>query len=160
VNVRTAQPPIETCYLWEAFDLVGRAELRSRIERALLPHRHKFDALIATGASGLLMASVLSDRFDIPLAVARKPGEGSHAQLDIEGANVSRYLMVDDFVAGGGTVQRVYHTALRHGRAVVGILLYRDRLLRFSSTLDHLRHCGPIPPRATIAALGEEHRIR
>lgn len=79
---------------------------------AILPemmHRLGADAVAVTGKSGLSLAFATLMLIDFPLIVVRKRGENSHGN-PIEGtpsADVRKYIILDDFVASGGTVKTV-----------------------------------------------------
>ena len=69
----------------------------------------KFDALIVTGLSGVILASAISYQYRIPLIVVRK-GESTHSSLQVEGYNPNKHFRVaflDDFISSGKTLKRV-----------------------------------------------------
>lgn len=78
--------------------------------------RLKPTVLVGTGVSGIISCSILSHATGIPMAVARKPDDSyGHSNLPIEHSRrytfpslFERWLLVDDFVAQGGTFRRVY----------------------------------------------------
>jgi adenine/guanine phosphoribosyltransferase-like PRPP-binding protein len=90
---------------------------------------HPFDAIAFTGTSGAGIAFPLSLLLKLPLIHVRKKNVKSHYSDTIEGTISSkRYLIVDDFIASGATVNRIISTIkkdknLKKAKAV-GIFLY------------------------------------
>ena len=69
------------------------------------------DSVVVSGKSGISMAFALQMVLDFNLVVVRKRGEGSHGE-PVEGrsgAEMHRYIILDDFVATGSTVRRIRH---------------------------------------------------
>lgn len=69
--------------------------------------------VVVTGKSGLSVAYATLMLIDFPLVVVRKDGENSHGSA-IEGDDRTtfygnKYLILDDFVASGRTVQTIHH---------------------------------------------------
>ncbi len=67
------------------------------------------DAIVMTGQSGIVMGAALQMVCELPLVFVRKEKEDSHGSR-LEGTNgliVRRYVILDDFVAGGGTVRSI-----------------------------------------------------
>lgn len=76
----------------------------------LRPWADRFDAIIATGISGLVVAAPLALALNIPLTVLRKYTENCHSGQLIEGVKSltnARVLWVDDFTSNGETRERV-----------------------------------------------------
>lgn len=81
----------------------------------LLKHK-EFDSVVFTGLSGAMVAPILAYRLDKHLVGVRKPNDGSHSVDSIEkafGEKIGRYIIVDDFICSGTTVQRVLDTIKR-----------------------------------------------
>jgi hypothetical protein len=78
-----------------------------------------FDAIAFRGLSGGLFAPILAFKMKKTLLAVRK-GEGSHSDQMVEGDFAAkRYIIVDDFIAGGSTVYNIMkeiHDEL-HGKA-------------------------------------------
>jgi len=74
-----------------------------------LKTKHDIDALAYTGSSGAAAAYVLGVALDLPVVYVRKKGENSHGNKVESNADkrIRRYLVVDDFVCTGSTVERV-----------------------------------------------------
>jgi len=70
----------------------------------------KFDAIAFTGSSGAAIAFYLGIEHKIPLIYVRKKNEDSHG-YPVEGTTdagiIKKYLIVDDFVQSGATVNRI-----------------------------------------------------
>jgi hypothetical protein len=74
-------------------------------------------AVAVTGKSGLSLAFATLMLVDFPLIVVRKRGENTHGS-SIEGTpgvSVQNYLILDDFVASGATVQTIVTDLARYG---------------------------------------------
>ena len=147
-------------YFPEALRPTTRARTLRACARALRDVRGQFDGLVCTGVSGLLMAPTLADRLHCPLLVVRK-ADGHHSDLPIEGYHAGdRYVLVDDFVSTGATVQRVAIQLAKLSPSVhlVGVLSYRaGGCLRLSTDVNVLsdntsasRQCN----RANFAWIG------
>lgn len=107
---------------------------------ALKPHKQRFDFIVATGMSGVLVASPVCIRLHRPLVVMRKAGEKSHDHCEIINGQYAegRWLFLDDFISLGVTYLRVracfYNTA-----RYVGAYLYETQLLSWDG--DGLVYC-------------------
>lgn len=106
----------------------------TKVEGRLKPFKHKFDVIVATGLSGVLVASPLSIRMRKELTVLRKPNEYCHSMSDVVNAAAlvaRRYLILDDFISLGGTYNRI-RTRLDEPNfrtRYVGCYLYCDDVL-------------------------------
>lgn len=71
--------------------------------------RFEFDAIAFTGMSGALVAPGIAMAMQKPLIMVRKgKGKNCHSYMTVEGdAAAKSYVIVDDFVATGNTVNRV-----------------------------------------------------
>lgn len=65
------------------------------------------DTIIGTGISGSLAAALLAVATGRMYAVLRKNGASNHSSHMLEGQVGRRWIFVDDFVGGGGTLRRV-----------------------------------------------------
>lgn len=97
----------------------------------------KIDGVIAIEARGFLIGSCFAIERKLPLVLARKKGklpgktisedyalEYGHATLEIHTEDLQpgkRYLIVDDLVATGGTLEAVTKMVERQGAKVAGI---------------------------------------
>lgn len=120
------QPHTDQIFRPESFRrLVDGVTVRLREIYAMTP----FDCLVGIGFSGVPLVSVLSHQLGVPMALVRKP-EVSRA---CDAAHVTgyidcrRYLIVDDLVASGWTVQWVVTSLAGVSDAEpVGVLTYNQ----------------------------------
>lgn len=97
--------------------------------------KHPFDAIAFTGTSGAALAYPLALALKVPLICVRKKGDGNHFKSSIEGVtNSNKYLIVDDFIVSGETMDRIIQTIRGTGSMAkpVGIYLYADRSTRLN----------------------------
>lgn len=98
----------------------------------------KFDAIAFRGTSGAAMAFPISALMGIPLICVRKE-DGHHSSTTVEGPStidIKQYMILDDFISGGGTVREIVSkissiTSSPYGEAsgppkCVGIMLWND----------------------------------
>lgn len=115
--------------------------------RDLAPRAADFEGIVATGMSGVLVASPVAIQLRKPLVVLRKKGDDTHQfgagrgqafidrhgdmretkWLGLEHASRKKLLWLDDFIAGGGTRVNVIRAVRAQGGEVVAEYLYRDR---------------------------------
>lgn len=124
---------IHTSYLGRVYNVSQFAKV---VEQAIAMARQalretKFDTIAFTGTSGAALAYILSNELGIPLICVRKKDDGSHFQNGqngrLEGNTAAeRYLIVDDFICGGGTILDIIDTINKSIKKAkcVGILLY------------------------------------
>lgn len=67
----------------------------------------KFDTLVGTGLSGALVVPYLGRALRKHWGIVRKEGGGVHSGNTFEGSLGSRWIMVDDLIDTGRTVERV-----------------------------------------------------
>ena len=107
------------------------------------------DALAFCGSSGCAIAFSLATTHHIPLIYVRKLNESSHSNYTVEcndsTINIKKYLIVDDFVDTGGTVNHIVKSIRKYARNVgaypakpVGVLCFdpyvdRDRTMQTST---------------------------
>jgi orotate phosphoribosyltransferase-like protein len=78
--------------------------------KKLRRHKHKFDAIVATGVSGVTFGAIVAARLGVQLVVVRKTKRNCHSTTTCEGLldrGEVRYLFVDDLIASGDTAKRV-----------------------------------------------------
>ncbi len=83
---------------------------RSSVKIEHLREEIGFDAIACCGSSGMMAAAVLSVALGVPVIYVRKANEKSHGssvEANSVGQSISRYLIVDDFVASGNTLDRI-----------------------------------------------------
>lgn len=93
--------------------------------RVLRPHSKEFDAIAFRGFSGSMLGPILAFALKKKMIIVRKEKEPSHGS-SIEGARCNRYIIVDDFIAGGMTVRTIISkiAASTIGGIPVGIFLW------------------------------------
>lgn len=99
-------------------------------------------AIVVTGKSGISLAFATLMLIDFPLVVVRKEEENAHGSSveGLDGVDVDKYLILDDFVASGATVRRVVDKLERYGftgdpvadadlvaLTCVGVVMYAER---------------------------------
>lgn len=78
------------------------------------------DCLFVTGKSGIAMAFALLTEYSVPIITVRKPNEQAHG-VTFEGPTnyePKRYLILDDFVSSGETVERIMSQVHAYCRAM------------------------------------------
>jgi len=92
----------------------------------------RFDTLVGTGLSGALAVPELARRFGVNYLIVRKPNDGTHSWLPVEGKLGRRWVFVDDLIASGATFARVWDAMNRlierygHRTEFMGAMLYDD----------------------------------
>ena len=93
----------------------------------------KFDAIAFCGSSGAAFAFPLAVSHKIPLIYVRKTGEQSHGNpVECNGeGRIKKYLIVDDFIASGATVEWIAAQVKKYSKgdvkpAVVGVFCFED----------------------------------
>lgn len=81
----------------------------------LTPHLSKFDSIVCTGVSGMLLAPIVAHLLNKNIVVVRKePLAKAHAAGIIESGTgiygVGRYVMIDDIIESGDTLVRAVDT--------------------------------------------------
>ena len=99
----------------------------------LTAYKSKFDVIVCTGYSGMVIAPIVAYAINKPLLIVRKDGESAHSCLKVMGQLGDRYVIVDDFVCTGATVKRIIkEVKVRHKNGslpapkFVGMYLYED----------------------------------
>lgn len=96
----------------------------------------EIDAIAFCGSSGCAIAFNLATRHEIPLIYVRKKGEKSHGskvECNAGHIRIEKYLIVDDFVDQGTTVDHIIKSISQHAKKVhaiapqqVGVLCFDD----------------------------------
>lgn len=91
-----------------------------------------FDAIAFTGSSGACIAYPVSYITGIPLIYVRKDGESTHGEpIEAEG-DFNKYIILDDFVCSGSTIEHVYKRLDERNRLFtkklrcLGVALYKE----------------------------------
>jgi|SRR5579859_4427488 len=105
--------------------------LRKNIQKAahdLKEQKFEFESIAFRGMSGALFSPPLALELNKTMVLVRKKGDGSHSMFRIEGdIGSQKYIIVDDFIASGATVQTIIldiHT-LAPDMQCIGILELR-----------------------------------
>jgi len=70
----------------------------------------KISHLVCTGSSGQSVAWPVSYKLGIPVCVVRKEGEKAHSGMLVGEGRLQNYILIDDFIASGDTIRRVFGT--------------------------------------------------
>jgi len=106
--------------------------------KSLYPHRDKFDAIAVSGYSMSLIAPVVADTMNKGLIIVRKEKESRASQYQAEGLVCDKYIIIDDLICGGDTLNRVQQSIAfwHHSPAkLYGVYLY---MLGMSSVKSNL----------------------
>lgn len=105
---------IRTTYLKTLFapELLKNAVHNTLVLGEQLKMELGFDTIVCSGTSGLAMGFILAHALGLPVLCVRKKNDGSHYSTyqpsSLEGyLGVNRYLIVDDFIATGATVNYI-----------------------------------------------------
>lgn len=102
------EPPAELDFTDDTYmDEVHKPELLLSLANDFL-EGVEFDTLVGTGLSGTIAVTDLARRLGKNYLVVRKPNDGTHSHLPVEGKLGKRWLFVDDLVSTGSTFARVW----------------------------------------------------
>src|SRR6185436_14411589 len=87
-------------------------------------------SLVFCGVSGMSIGFAVADETGRDFAVVRKAGDKSHAEEKIEGIINGEYIIIDDIMDTGATIDYILDQAERYGGECVGIILFRGALAR------------------------------
>lgn len=80
-------------------------------------------ALVGIGISGTVMATSLADALNMPLCIVRKACDDANSFHLKEGALAPKYILIDDLIDTGNTVNRVIQVL---DGDLIQIILYHD----------------------------------
>jgi len=91
----------------------------------------KFDAIAFSGSSGAVIAFPLAVSHEIPVIYVRKANEQSHGfAVECNGEDqIKKYLIVDDFIASGATIDWIANQVKAYARGpvkLVGVFCFSD----------------------------------
>jgi adenine/guanine phosphoribosyltransferase-like PRPP-binding protein len=125
---------MQTSYLQHVFDqgIFQRAVDKTLTAAEAIRKRTGFDTIAFSGMSGAAMAFLLSHWMGVPTLCVRKKGDSSHyvsstrRYLEGNAVDVRKYLIVDDFISSGATVQYMIDTIgdTNAQAECVGMLMY------------------------------------
>jgi adenine/guanine phosphoribosyltransferase-like PRPP-binding protein len=105
--------------------------LIERIVHRLAQECHEeFDTICGVGCSGSLILLQLAKRLGKHAAIIRKQREGCHSEYAVEGTVGTRWILIDDLVASGNTVNTARKTMMKHAqyiRDVAGLYSKADQ---------------------------------
>lgn len=111
----------------------------------LIQNGLEFDSIVCTGLSGLLIAPSVADILDKQIIVIRKNNEQSHSDYSIEGFVESPYIIIDDCISTGNTINRIVDQMKHSGYdpKCLGVYLYAPEHISFTSDyiLSNLISC-------------------
>lgn len=117
--------PVNPTSLMEVVDGTAAA-----IKKWIAETGTKVSHIVCTGSSGQSVAWPVSYKLGIPVCVVRKLGENSHAGLITGHGDLRSYVVIDDFVCSGETLDRVFATiadaagSAEHAPKCAAIFLY------------------------------------
>jgi adenine/guanine phosphoribosyltransferase-like PRPP-binding protein len=100
------------------------------------------DAIAFCGSSGCAIAFNLATRHKIPLIYVRKKGEKSHGskvECNAGRIPIAKYLIVDDFVDQGSTVDHIINSINKHAKKVHAVAPEQVGVLCFDTYVDRDR---------------------
>jgi adenine/guanine phosphoribosyltransferase-like PRPP-binding protein len=153
---------VVSSYIQDALAPDTRARIIEDAMEKLEPIADTFDAVAFQGMSGAVIAPIIADRLGKGLIFVRKGDSFEelgynydrgprHSNLEVEGVcGEVRYLIVDDFIAGGNTVQRIALKIWEVNRAAkcVGIYLWRASFFQHKQRWIN-DHSGTVPVYCT-----------
>ncbi len=116
---------------------MGPASLKKNMAKMLrtfgkLKDELNIDAVAYSGSSGSVLAFAIALKYEVAVIYVRKDNEDSHGnKVECNRNDVKRYLIVDDFIDAGSTVERILQKIRNRARTnqertpkCMGILLY------------------------------------
>ena len=92
------------------------------------------------GMSGAVVAPVLAYICDLGLIVVRKENDSSHSTRRVEGELAHDYIIVDDFISAGYTVDAIINAISKVSEVrCLGVMTYsRDYEMTYNSSMGEL----------------------
>lgn len=81
------------------------------------------DTVVCRGFSGATVAPVVAHALGVKWALVRKKGESTHSCRNIEGDIDGKYVIIDDFISTGDTVNKIIEEVGDKAKCV-GVYLY------------------------------------
>ena len=69
--------------------------------------KDSFDSIACCGVSGLLVVAQVAELLDKHIVVIRKSGEKCYSEFRTEGVAPFRYIILDDLICSGSTINRI-----------------------------------------------------
>lgn len=108
-------------YLNTCFNIPARNKTIEELVQYIQSSNLKFDSLVVTGISGLVIGSILSYKINKNLCVVRK-NRKTHSLLKVESGRdiIDSYLIIDDIMDSGKTVRSIIKE-LRNAERISGL---------------------------------------
>lgn len=125
----------------------------TQTEQALTEFHDRFDVIVASGVSGIVVASPVCLELDIPLVIVRKKEDhnGHHLGGEILNAKAldgKRYLILDDFVCSGRTIEYIKDRVANAPLAVFPWMDYAPA--KYVGTYEYSEDCFLWEPRDAV----------
>jgi len=105
------KPRIRSSYLHPVFEPAKLIKVVERVCKLVEGMRPRPDTILVRGISGVSVGFPVSMMTGIPIGVVRKE-DGSHSNYRYEGPSpIGGFVIVDDLVESGGTLQAIYERA-------------------------------------------------
>lgn len=146
---------MKNCESFKAFDSYGWSvyspnEFKKKIDALCRSFNRlliKPDAIAFQGSSGSAIAFPLSYKLKVPIIYIRKPDEHSHGHRlegNIPKGGIATYVIVDDLISSGATIQRIYTSIADRATELgcktpkcTGVFLYSPNDLRKVVIFDY-----------------------
>lgn len=111
-------------------DVNNFREIIQKAVAALKPFN--IDTIVCRGFSGAVVAPVVAYELGVNWALVRKERDSTHSPRLIEGSVDGKYIILDDFISTGETVNKIiWDVAHYHPHAeCLGVYLYDESWLR------------------------------
>jgi orotate phosphoribosyltransferase len=96
------------CYLESLFDKKEYTEVVNKAVKQLkeLRKKHPFESIAFRGMSGAMIVPAIAHKLGVKMLMVRKE-DGSHAWHKVEGDPVKQYIIIDDFIETGDTINEI-----------------------------------------------------
>jgi len=114
-------------HLYKVLDPETRGKVIAKCIKVLKPHLNKFDAIAVCGYSMALIGPSVADAIGKPIIIVRKSNRNTASQFPVEGVVCNRYIIIDDLICSGTTINRVIKKIKEEHNTkakLVGIYLY------------------------------------
>lgn len=125
-------------HLRTSLDVHGRLRLVRQFANIMESNGVYPDAIACCGVSGIVFATSLADRLQLPIVIVRKKDEVRHSHQNVEGPDKGehphmarkQYIFVDDLIVTGDTFLKVTDEIKKRYPEwhLMGILLYKEWL--------------------------------
>jgi len=136
------------------FDPESQSKIIKKCVKVIRKSFKDIEYIAVTGLSGLIIGSPVAFLCNKRLIVIRKGTEESHADYDVEGipnSGADKYIILDDFISSGNTINRIYNEINNPKRVtlsklkLVGMLFYRS-----SVSKDNIKRRDILPALTNI----------